>query len=55
MRDRIGGLGDGGVEQHGVVAELQRFGGMRRRAKAGIDDQRDVGKPLRAGASAHRD
>ena len=43
--DRIAGLGDGGVEQHGVVAEFERVGGVRRRAQPGVDHQRDLGQP----------
>ncbi len=45
-RDGIGGFCDGGVEQHGVVAELERLGRMRRRADAGIDHQRDIRQAL---------
>jgi hypothetical protein len=42
--DRIARLGNRGVEQHRVVAQLHRRGGLRRHAEARIDDQRDVGK-----------
>jgi hypothetical protein len=45
-RYRIGGLGDGGVEQHRVVAEFERFGRVARRAEAGVDHQRGVGQPV---------
>ena len=45
-RHRIGGLGNGGVEQHGVVAEFERVRRMRGRAQTGIDHQRDVGQPV---------
>ena len=45
-RHGISGLGDRGVEQHGVVAELQRFCRMRGRAEAGIDDEGDVGQAV---------
>ena len=41
-RDGVGGLCNGRVEQHGVVAQLERFGRVRRRAKAGVDDERDI-------------
>src|SRR5436309_14052235 len=45
-RDRVGGFGDGRVEQHGVVAEFERVGRMRGRAEAGVDHQRNVGQAL---------
>src|SRR6267142_1646040 len=37
-QDRVPGARDGGVHEHGVAAELERLGGMRRRADAGVDD-----------------
>ena len=49
---RIGGGGNRGVQQHGVVAHLHGLGGMRRRADAGIDDQRHAGKYSRRVCSA---
>ncbi len=45
---RIGGARNGGVEQHGVKAEFHDRCRMRRPADAGVDDQRHVGKMLRA-------
>src|SRR5438067_2853642 len=39
-QDRVPGARDGGVHEHGVAAELERLGGMRRRADAGVDDHR---------------
>ena len=51
-RDRIARLGDGGIEQHAVVAELHRGRRMRRQADASVDDQRNLGKMRAHGPQA---
>jgi hypothetical protein len=43
---RVGGLGHRGVEQYGVVTELECFRCMRWRAEPGIDDESDIRQPF---------
>lgn len=42
--DRIASLGDGGVDEHGVIAQLHCCRCMGRHADACIDDKRNVGE-----------
>ncbi len=42
--DRVAGARNRGVEQHGVIAQLHHGGGVGRRAKPRVDDQRNVRK-----------
>ena len=61
--DGITGHGDGGVDQHGIGTELDRLGGMTRRADSCInddgdgglfDDDRDLGAGLEAAIAPDR-